>query len=196
MVFEKSDSASSVELHRRLRAFRSRIAVAEYDSPDYPVVAFQVDDARISAIGDGSATLDHLTTAVAEMSHYATELDRAPRDFEPDASKSPLVSAYLDSVMIPRAIHRHLSKENLVLSKGCLADAHRQQDSHNDSCNSRCRHNFSFHVRGEARHSFLHFSRSFQGGNREAVHLAESITMTMDPMESSVERFTSPLWNR
>jgi hypothetical protein len=65
----------------------------EFDAPDYPVVASQVDDARIFAIGDGGATLDHLITTVAEMNHYATELDRAARNAKLDVSKSTLVSA-------------------------------------------------------------------------------------------------------
>jgi hypothetical protein len=95
----------------------------------------QVDGARLAAGLNVVTELDLFTCAVRVINHHALELDRGACDAKLKALKSALVSAYRNSVTIPQAVHRSLSKKDpsfssiraisaFSLSKGSLADAH------------------------------------------------------------------------
>jgi hypothetical protein len=73
------------------------------------------------------------------MDHDALEFDRGARDAKLNALKPAFRSAYRDCVTIPLTVHRRLSEQDPMsspLSESRLADAHQQQESPNDSCNS------------------------------------------------------------
>jgi hypothetical protein len=71
----------------------------------------QVDGARLAAGLNVVAEFDLITGTVRVINHHALELDRSARDAKLNAPKSAFVSAYNNSVTIPHAVHRRLSKE-------------------------------------------------------------------------------------
>src|SRR5262245_2328612 len=87
-----------------------RVAVEEFDAADGPLAAAQVNGARLAAGGNPVPDFDLFIRAVRVMNHYSVKLDRAARDAKLNALKSALVSAYADSVAIPRAGDRRLSE--------------------------------------------------------------------------------------
>jgi hypothetical protein len=126
-----SDDVQPVERHSRLRTPRPiRITVAEFDAADRAFTAAQVDGARLATGWNPVADLELFTGSVRVVNHYALKLNRAACDTKLNALKSALASAYPDSVIIPLAIDRGLSKIDPTLgdlSKGRLADAHQQE---------------------------------------------------------------------